>query len=116
MNNALITPEQRVALLDNGRKTLENPDFDPVPVVKLFMPDGGATWLLSEIDPVDHDHAFGLCDLGFGMPELGWVSLKELASVRGTLGLPIERDLSFRARKHLSAYASAAWQAGRIIA
>ncbi len=115
MNNALITAEQRIALLDNGRKTLENPDFDPAPVVKLFTPDAGATWLLSEIDPDDHDHAFGLCDLGFGMPELGWISLKELASVRGMLGLPIERDLSFRARKRLSAYASAAWQAGRII-
>ncbi len=43
--------------------------------------------LLTEIDPDDHDHAFGLCDLGMGMPELGWVSLQELATVRGKLGL-----------------------------
>ena len=39
------------------------------------------------------------------MPEIGWVSLGELATVRGGLGLPIERDLSFRAEKRLSAYA-----------
>ncbi len=66
MNNALITDEQRIVLLTNGRESLENPDFDPAPVVKLFTPDAGATWLLTEIDPDDHDHAFGLCDLGLG--------------------------------------------------
>ena len=87
----------------------------PAPVVKLFTPDSGATWLLTEIDPDDHDHAFGLCDLGLGMPEIGWVSLGELATVRGGLGLPIERDLSFRAEKRLSAYARDARLAGRIV-
>ncbi|MGV8691650.1 DUF2958 domain-containing protein, partial [Pseudomonas aeruginosa] len=55
MNNALITDEQRIVLLTNGRESLENPDFDPAPVVKLFTPDAGATWLLTEIDPDDHD-------------------------------------------------------------
>ena len=116
MNNALITVEQRVVLLANGRESSENPDFDPAPVVKLFTPDAGATWLLTEIDPDDHDHAFGLCDLGLGMPEIGWVSLDELATVRCGLGLPIERDLSFRAEKRLSAYARDARLAGRIAA
>ena len=115
MNNVPIIAEQRIVLLANGRESLENPDFDPAPVVKLFTPDAGATWLLTEIDPDDHDHAFGLCDLGMGMPELGWVSLDELAAVRGRLGLPIERDLSFRADKRLSAYAREAWVAGRIV-
>ncbi|WP_439331030.1 DUF2958 domain-containing protein [Mesorhizobium carmichaelinearum] len=33
-------------------------------MVKLFTRDAGATWLLTEIDPDDPDHAFGLCDLG----------------------------------------------------
>lgn len=80
-----------------------------------FTLDAGATWLLTEIDPDDHDHAFGLCDLGLGMPEIGWVSLNELATVRGGLGLPIERDLSFRAEKRLSAYARDARLAGRIV-
>ncbi|OWG12382.1 hypothetical protein KDK82_6167 [Delftia sp. K82] len=51
MNNALITDEQRIVLLANGRESLENPDFDPAPVVKLFTPDAGATWLPTEIDP-----------------------------------------------------------------
>mmetsp|Transcript_42350 Transcript_42350/g.99631 ORF Transcript_42350/g.99631 Transcript_42350/m.99631 type:complete len:157 (-) Transcript_42350:387-857(-) len=115
MNHAFITDEQRIVLLANGRESLENPDFDPAPVVKLFTPDAGATWLLTEIDPDDHDHAFGLCDLGLGMPEIGWVSLSELATVRGRLGLPVERDLHFRAEKRLSAYARDARLAGRVV-
>ena len=49
MNNALITDEQRIVLLANGRASLENADFDPAPVVKLFTPDAGATWLLRRI-------------------------------------------------------------------
>lgn len=113
--SALFTDEQRFLLLANGRESLQNSDFDPAPVVKLFTPDAGATWLLTEIDPDDHDHAFGLCDLGMGMPELGWVSLQELATVRGRLGLSIERDLHFRAEKRLSAYALEARHAGRIV-
>lgn len=113
--NALITDEQRVLLLANGRESLQTADFDPTPVVKLFTPDASATWLLTEIDPDDHDHAFGLCDLGLGSPEMGWVSLQELTTVRGRLGLPVERDLHFRAEKRLSAYARDARLAGRII-
>jgi len=111
----LITYEQRAQLLVNGRQSLEQENFDPAPVVKLFTPDAGATWLLTEIDPDDHDHAFGLCDLGLGYPELGWVSLAEIATVRGRLGLPIERDLHFAAQKRLSAYAREARLAGRIV-
>ena len=112
----LITDEQRAQLLANGRQSLEQENFDPAPVVKLFTPDAGATWLLAEIDPDDHDHAFGLCDLGLGYPELGWVSLAEIATVRGRLGLPIERDLHFEAQKRLGTYAREARLAGRIVA
>ena len=111
----LITDEQRAQLLANGRQSLGNDHFDPPPVVKLFTPDAGATWLLTEIDPDDHDHAFGLCDLGQGFPELGYVSLAELQSMRGHLGLPVERDLHFIATKVISAYAREARLAERIV-
>ena len=111
----LITDEQRTQLLANGWRSQADENFDPAPVVKLFTPDAGATWLLTEIDPDDHDHAFGLCDLGLGAPELGWVSLQELATVRGRLGLPVERDLHFRAEKRLSTYTRDARLAGRIV-
>lgn len=53
-------------LAANGRANQEHIEagediIDFEPVVKLFTPDGGATWLLSETDPEDPDIAFGLC-------------------------------------------------------
>ena len=103
----LFTKAQFEQLLANGR----NRDQDHPPVVKLFTPDAGCTWLLSEIDPEEPDIAFGLCDLGLGFPELGCVSLDELRALRGKLGLPVERDLSFAAEHPMSVYAEAARQA-----
>jgi hypothetical protein len=98
------------AAMDNGEDAL---NFKPV--VKLFTPDAQCTWLLTELDP-DDGLAFGLCDLGMGEPELGYVSLVELQSVRGKLGLPIERDLHFEADKPISAYAAEARELRRIVA
>ncbi len=112
----LISDELRAQLLANGRLSLADEGFDPPPVVKLFTPDAGATWLLTEIDLGDEDHAFGLCDVGLGFPELGYVSLSELMTVRGRLGLPVELDLHFKADKPISAYAREARLAGRIVA
>lgn len=87
-----------------------------MPVVKLFTPDAHCTWLLTELDPEDPEIAFGLCDLGAGFPELGSVSLLELAGIRGRLGLPVERDRHFTANKTLSAYADEAMRRGHIAA
>jgi hypothetical protein len=111
----LLTQAQLAKLLRSGERSQREPDFDPHPVVKLFTPDAQCTGLLSDIDPQDPDRAFGLCDLGMGCPELGWVSLKELAAVRGKLGLPIERDRSFKPKGLLSAYADNARLWGRIV-
>jgi len=100
----------RARLLANGA----NRDADHVPVLKLFDPTGAATWLITEMDPEEPDILFGLCDLGMGFPELGSVSLAELESVTGRLGLGIERDLDFAGRFPLSVYAEAACVAQRI--
>lgn len=114
----LLPPSIRERLLANGRIRRDWPmdDAEPdfLPVVKLFTPDAGCTWLLTEIDPDDEDIAFGLCDLGLGFPELGSVSLSELAVLRGRLGLAVERDRHFIAVKSLSGYADEAAHAGCI--
>lgn len=98
-------------LIEAGQNTI---DYEPV--VKFFTPDAGATWLLTEIDPDMPDHAFGLCDLGLGFPELGSVSITELKTMRGRLGLPVERDLHFKSDAPISTYADRAQAAGGIIA
>jgi hypothetical protein len=106
----LIPDDIRQCLLANGAAERET---DHVPVVKLFDPCGAATWLITEMMP-DGDTLFGLCDLGFGCPELGYVSLAERARVKGPLGLGIERDLHFEAGFQLAVYAEAARLKGRI--
>ena len=112
IRTSLLTVEDSVRLLVNALAD----ERDHPPVLKLFTPDGAATWLISEVDPDDPDRLFGLCDLGQGFPELGYVSLAEISAVRGRLGLPIEGDLHFVADKPLSAYAEEARKQGRIVA
>lgn len=117
---SFLTDALHLRLLANGRVSLEaataQANFDPFPVVKLFTPDANATWLLTELDPDEPDYAFGLCDLGMGCPELGYVSLLELQTVRGRLGLPVERDLYFQADRPLSEYTRLAQAEGHIVA
>jgi hypothetical protein len=86
---------------------------DPCPALKLFNPVGAATWIATELAE-DGDTLFGLADLGFGCPELGFFSLREIAGVRLPFGLTIERDLHFVSDKPLSAWADMARAKGAI--
>jgi len=69
--------------------------------LRLFTPDSSWTWHITEGSPIKDEsgkevdfHFFGLVD---GQEkELGYVALSELQSVRGPLGLPIERDLHWQ--------------------
>lgn len=85
-------------------------DFQPA--CKLFLPWTSGTWLLTEMD--DDGLAFGLADLGFGTPELGYISLDEIWEVKGPGGLRVERDIHWRATKTLSQYATESRQLGYI--
>ena len=112
----LLTSEQRETMLANGRRYQTDPDYDAMPVVKFFTPWGACTWLLTDLDPDDNDIAAGLCDLGFGEPELGSVRISEIENLRGPGGLRAERDVLFIAEHTISVYADAARIDGRIIA
>jgi DUF2958 family protein len=118
----LMPDDIRAKLLANGAadpRTAIRGETDHIPVVKFFDPTGAATWLITEMMPDEPDILFGLCDLGMGCPELGYVSLCELQSVKGSdpsgrSGLGIERDLYFTPRYPLSVYAHAAQIVGGI--
>ena len=56
--------------------------------VKFFTPDSSWTWYATEFD--GEDTFFGLVD--GHEKELGYFRLSELESVRGPMGLAIERD------------------------
>ena len=113
--HSLILATQMGKLMKNAAESARTGDgshFEPV--VKLFTPDGNATWLITEID-TDGDTMFGLCDLGMGEPELGYVSLTEIKGIRGRFGLPVERDAHFKAHGTIGQYAARARSAGRIV-
>lgn len=79
--------------------------LDMVPVVRLFTPDSNATWVIVSGEECDRDLImFGWCDLGLGSPEFGCVSRNELQAVRGSLGLPVERDAYFQTDLRLEDY------------
>jgi hypothetical protein len=114
----LFTKTQTEQLIANCQAPIvrmdnRQPDIDFKPVVKLFTPDAECTWLLTELG--NDDIAFGLCDLGLGCPEIGFVCVHELRVLRGPPGFPIERDMLFEADKTLSVYASEARAHGRIV-
>lgn len=70
----------------------EKTGLSTVAPVKLFTPDANWTWYPTEFD--GNDLCFGLVS-GFEV-ELGYFSVSELESIRGGLGLPVERDLYFQ--------------------
>lgn len=106
----LLTQTQWNQLVKNGK----NRDQDHVPVARFFATWSPANWTLSEIE-LHHDEdgnltdviGFGLCDLGMGCPELGYVSLNELVETsRKSFRTQIERDQWFRPNgKPLSTFA-----------
>lgn len=100
-------------MLANGAARVWGRAVDPMPVVKLYTPDTGAVWLLTDLD-AEGDRAFGLCDAGIGSPELGQVSVSALEAVRGPSGMRIVTDPHFKPRQPLSAYAADARRDGSI--
>src|SRR4029453_19482373 len=82
----------------------DNPD--PMVVFSFFTPDAGWTWYAIEGSPVDEQGYYDTDKekvdfVFFGLVsgievELGYFSLSELTSIRGNLGLPVERDRYFQ--------------------
>ena len=63
-------------------------------VMKLFNPMGAGTWYIYE--KLNEDHYMAFVNLGDpDMAEIGTVSMDELLSFRGWLGLGLERDMHF---------------------
>jgi len=63
-------------------------------VFKMFNPTGAGTWYL--YDKINEDIYMAFVNLGdIEMAECGTVSMSELTSYRGRMGLGIERDMHF---------------------
>jgi Protein of unknown function (DUF2958) len=115
----LITEAQLTELLANGsayRAAINaGQDFDPKPVVKLIHRNACSRWLLVAIDPTNTDDAYGLRDIGNGVPTIGFVSLGALEAVHDIYGTGVEPDPRFVSEMPLSGYTEIAYRRGLII-
>lgn len=89
----LLTKEIKNKLPKLNSQDGKNPAEVPI-VVKFFTPDGSWSWFATEGEEQEGDWIFFGMVHGFEK-ELGYFSLNELMSVRGALGLSIERDMYY---------------------
>jgi len=92
----IVTEEFEALFKDYPLYSQEN-ESDPKVICKLFDPCGSATWFLLEYDPVEK-RAFGFVT-GMTADEFGYISLTEMESIEGPLGIGIEQDLYFKQKK-----------------
>ena len=81
-------------LLDTIPNLYDTEDIkDPLCHVKLFTPDSNWTWYIIEVS-IDENLCYGYVQ---GLEhELGYFNLDDIAEVKGSLGLSVEIDLSFK--------------------
>ncbi len=94
----IVTEEFETLFKDYPLYSQEHED-DPLVIAKLFDPCGSASWFLLEYDPVEK-RAFGYVT-GMTSDELDYISLTEMESIKGLLGIGIEQDMYF-VQKRLS--------------
>lgn len=96
----LITAEIEKKL---AKKPLGSTDSQKGPreiIVKFFTPDSSWTWYVLEGEQHDGDwHFFGLVD--GHEKELGYFNLSDLKEIRGSLRLPVERDMYFSGKLNI---------------
>jgi hypothetical protein len=105
----IFTEEQYKQLILQGG----TPDKDHMPVAWIHILFNRCQWLISELNPEERHIAFGLCDLGQGFPELGYVDLNELLAAVDIPAM-ICNDTGFKSKYPMSVYAAAAREMSEI--
>ena len=74
---------------------------DPICQLKIFTPDSSFTWFIVEGSEQEDGNWLFFCKVVSSIcpeGELGYVLLSQLKEVRGSLNLPVERDLYWKAK------------------
>ncbi|RLI85052.1 MAG: hypothetical protein DRP01_07085 [Archaeoglobales archaeon] len=92
----LLTKETRNTL--PALYTQDGKGGKSVACLKFFTPSSSWTWYVTEGEPVLDESGSEIDFQFFGLvdgheKELGYFNLSELETVRGPMGLPVERDL-----------------------
>jgi hypothetical protein len=103
----LITDAQFERLLANGQYwedvAADTGDFDPVPVVKIFLTH--IRWLVGGIYPSSPDRCFVLAKFAQDEPEFGDALLSDIVNTKGVFDTTPERDKYITLNKPMSWYA-----------
>lgn len=91
----LVTKEIENLLAKYPLYSQDGKKQDAVCVVKFFLTGGAHTWYILEAD-LSQDLLYGITVNGYGDCEYGYISLKELQSIRNSFGLGVERDKVFK--------------------
>ena len=89
-----LIPKELISSIPKLYETEEQ--TDPIAYIKLFLENW--TWFITEIS-IDKNICFGYVISPFCSGELGYFSLEEIKSIRGSFGIGVERDLSFKPTK-----------------
>ena len=108
MIKKLTKAEERKLLRNSKENQAHEGGLNHFPVVKYFYMQ--ATWLITEMD--QDGICFGLCDLGHGTPELGYVRAADLNGLSKFGG--VQKDRYFEAKYRISDYARKARAEGFI--
>jgi len=97
LRNIYVPPKkEKILKALNALDNMEQEEYNrESKCVKLFNAIGGGTWELIAFDP-ETKMAFGLCDLGLGFPELGYVSVADLFKSVPMLEMDNYYDLTWR--------------------
>jgi len=85
-----LIPQELRKKIPSLYATEEEPN--PTVHVKLFL--DGWTWFITEMS-IDNNICFGYVVSPFGR-ELGYFSLNDISTAKGSLGLGVKRDLYFK--------------------
>ena len=89
-----LIPKELISSIPKLYETEEQ--TDPIAYIKLFI--DGWSWYITEIS-IDKNICFGYVESPFCSGELGYFSLEEIKSIKGSLGIGVERDLEFKPTK-----------------
>lgn len=89
----LLTSEIKKRLEKYPLRSQDGKKGDATCVCEFFLCQGAWTWYITEYD--GDDTFFGVIINGYGEGEFGYISLKELQSVRTRMGLGVERNKVF---------------------
>lgn len=108
----LFSKPELVRLIENAHSITNN--MEMIPAAKLYIPQTGYTWLLTELNPDNPTQGMGLIDLSGGYIYYGYISIDGIVNMGKQKGIATRRDPYFTGKYPVKTYLQAALTYGFI--